>query len=54
MQDLSASRDCAFSAFITNLGKYNEGYLIGEWVTKSVRNFFNIGLDDTKSMKHTV
>ena len=21
---------------------------------KSVRNFFNIGLDDTKSMKHTV
>lgn len=30
MQDLSDSRDCAFEAFITNLGKYNEGHLIGE------------------------
>lgn len=38
MQDLSASRDCAFSAFITNLGKYNEGYLIGEWVKFPVTN----------------
>lgn len=24
--------DCPFEAYITNLGKYNEGYLIGEWV----------------------
>ncbi len=24
--------DCPFEAFITNLGKYNEGELIGEWV----------------------
>ena len=24
--------DCPFEAFITNLGKYNEGYLVGEWV----------------------
>ena len=38
MQGLSASRDCAFSAFITNLGKYNEGYLIGEWVKFPVTN----------------
>ena len=38
MQDLSASRDCAFSAFITNLCKYNEGYLIGEWVKFPVTN----------------
>ena len=22
-----------FKVFITNLGKYNEGYLLGEWVT---------------------
>ena len=33
MQDLSNSRDCAFEAFITNLGKYNEGYLVGAWFT---------------------
>ena len=25
-------RDCAFEVFVTNLGKYNEGFLIGEWV----------------------
>ena len=24
--------DCPFEAFITNLGKYNEGELIGEWL----------------------
>ena len=24
--------DCPFEVFITNLGKYNEGNLIGEWV----------------------
>lgn len=26
------SRDYAFKVFVTNLGKYNEGFLIGEWV----------------------
>lgn len=26
------SEDYVFQAYITNLGKYNEGYLIGEWV----------------------
>lgn len=38
MQDLSDSRDCAFEAFITNLGKYNEGHLIGEWVKFPISN----------------
>lgn len=38
MQDLSDSRDYAFEAFITNLGKYNEGHLIGEWVKFPVAN----------------
>ena len=38
MQDLSNSRDCAFEAFITNLGKYNEGYLVGEWVKFPITN----------------
>lgn len=38
MYDLSGSRDCAFEAFITNLGKYNEGYLIGEWVKFPITN----------------
>ncbi len=30
--------DCAFEAFITNLGKYNEGFLVGEWVKFPVTN----------------
>ena len=38
MQDLSDSRDCAFEAFVTNLGKYNEGYLVGEWVKFPITN----------------
>ena len=25
-------KDYPFAAFITNLGKYNEGELVGEWV----------------------
>ena len=28
----SYDHDCPFEAFITNLGKYNEGELVGEWV----------------------
>ena len=32
MMNVSDTRDCAFEAFITNLGKYNEGFLAGEWV----------------------
>ncbi len=39
MEDLSDSRDCAFEAFITNLGKYNEGYLVGEWVKFPIPTF---------------
>ena len=26
------NKDYPFAAFITNLGKYNEGTLVGEWV----------------------
>ena len=32
MAKFSYDKDYPFAAFITNLGKYNEGYLIGEWV----------------------
>ena len=32
------TRDCAFEAFITNLDKYNEGFLVGEWVEFPVTN----------------
>ena len=28
--NISDTRDCAFEAFITNLGKYNEGRLV-DW-----------------------
>ena len=28
--------DCPFEAYITNLGKYNEGELVGEWVEMRV------------------
>lgn len=38
MNNLSDSRDCAFEAFVTNLGKYNEGELIGEWVKFPITN----------------
>ena len=30
MMHVADTRDCAFEAFITNLGKYNEGFLVGE------------------------
>ena len=32
MPDYSYNKDYPFAAFITNLGKYNEGALVGEWV----------------------
>ena len=30
--DVYKRQDYPFAAFITNLGKYNEGELVGEWV----------------------
>ena len=30
--------DCPFEAYITNLGKYNEGELVGEWVKFPTRS----------------
>ena len=38
MMNVPDTRDCAFEAFITNLGKYNEGFLVGEWVQFPVTN----------------
>ena len=38
MYNLSDSRDCAFEAFVTNLGKYNEGEFVGEWVKFPITN----------------
>ena len=32
MPDYSYNKDYPFATFITNLGKYNEGELVGEWV----------------------
>lgn len=32
MSKYSHDHDCPFEAFITNLRKYNEGDLVGEWV----------------------
>ncbi len=32
MPSYEYDKDYPFAAFITNLGKYNEGYLVGEWV----------------------
>ena len=32
MPDYSYNKDYPFAAFITNLGRYNEGELVGEWV----------------------
>lgn len=38
MRDLSDSGDYAFEVFITNLGKYSEGNLVGEWVKFPITN----------------
>ena len=38
MMNISDTMDCAFEAFVTNLGKYNEGCLVGEWVKFPVTN----------------
>ena len=38
MMNIADTRDCAFEAFVTNLGKYNEGCLVGEWVKFPVTN----------------
>ena len=38
MMNVLDTRDCAFEAFITNLDKYNEGFLVGEWVEFPVTN----------------
>ena len=38
MMHVADTRDCAFEAFITNLGKYNEGFLVGEWMKFPVTN----------------
>ena len=32
MPNFEYNKDYPFAAFITNLGKYNEGELVGEWV----------------------
>lgn len=32
MPNFEYDKDYPFAAFITNLGKYNEGSLVGEWV----------------------
>lgn len=46
------SEDYIFQAYITNLGKYNEGYLIGEWVNfptsyEELQNVFKrIGINE--------
>ena len=32
MADTEGTPDFHLAAYVTNLGKYNEGYLVGEWV----------------------
>ena len=32
MPKFEYDKDYPFAAFVTNLGKYNEGELVGEWV----------------------
>lgn len=46
--------EAVLSAFVTNLGKYNEGYLVGEWLklptdTETVQALFSrIGMDGVR------
>ena len=50
----SYDHDCPFEAYITNLGKYNEGELVGEWVKFPTtyedlqKVFERIGLDNVR------
>ena len=52
--NVSDTRDCAFEAFITNLGKYAEGQLVGETLkfpatTEEVQSLLkNIGVDGVR------
>lgn len=54
MPQFEYDKDYPFAAFITNLGKYNEGELVGEWVKfpttaeelKKVFNRIGIGQKD--------
>ena len=32
MMGFPYEHDCPIEAYVTNLGKYNEGKLVGEWV----------------------
>ena len=54
MMHVADTRDCAFEAFITNLGKYNEGRLVGETLkfpatTEEVQSLLkNIGVDGVR------
>ena len=46
--------DCPFEAYITNLGKYNEGELVGEWVkfpttSEDMKKVFNRATENEKS-----
>lgn len=51
-------KDYPFAAFITNLGKYNEGELVGEWVkfpttTEELKEVFNrIGIGQKDDFGH--
>ena len=39
-------------AFITNLGKYNEGYLIGEWIEFPIsKDTITVPIDTAKTSK---
>ncbi len=53
MPSYEYDKDYPFAAYITNLGKYNEGYLVGEWVkfpttAEELKNVFQrIGIGST-------
>jgi hypothetical protein len=46
--------EAVLSAFVTNLGKYNEGHLVGEWLklptdTETVQALFSrVGIDGVR------
>lgn len=40
MMNIADTRDCAFEAFVTNLGKYNEGCLVGEYIKAFFQKHF--------------
>ena len=49
---MTTTNNIYVSVFLTNLGKYVEGYLIGKWITKCERKAPKFIYGDISSLKN--